>query len=115
MDEEASTANSLWGPYLLNGERVQYTSRVKKYRHLSVKTRQLVLTDAPRLFYIDVEAGKTKGDVPWSDTLRVVPKTTTKFTVKTPKRDYEFNDLNGGGTRRWFDAIEAVKTQATRS
>ena len=56
------------GPFLREGERVRFAGLTLKRRGLfSVRRRVLVLTDAPRLLYLDPEKRELKGEVPWTE------------------------------------------------
>ena len=50
---------------------------------LFAKRRQLILTDAPRLYYIDPVAMELKGEIPWSEALKVEQKNWKTFFVHT--------------------------------
>jgi 3-phosphoinositide dependent protein kinase-1 len=47
------------------------------------KRRQLVLTDAPRLFYIDPQSLAVMGEIPWSKDLKPQYRSTKLFFVHT--------------------------------
>lgn len=101
--------NSIWGQFLLpNSEVIIETGLVWKKAGLFSRKRQLVLTDLPRLFYVDPDKMVQKGEIPWSS--KVVPelKTSKNFWVKTPNRTYYFEDLTGSA-QKWVDSINRVK------
>lgn len=50
---------------------------------LFAKRRQLILTDAPRLYYIDPVDMELKGEIPWSDALQVEQKNWKIFFIHT--------------------------------
>lgn len=81
-----------WQSYLLPNEQVIFSSRTVKRRHLSSKKRQLILTDFPRLFYVDVDSKvqQIKGQVPWTKDMWAEAVDTNRFVVHTPNRDYDF-------------------------
>eukprot|EP01102_Stenamoeba_stenopodia_P020691 TRINITY_DN8162_c0_g1_i1.p1 TRINITY_DN8162_c0_g1~~TRINITY_DN8162_c0_g1_i1.p1 ORF type:complete len:476 (-),score=96.59 TRINITY_DN8162_c0_g1_i1:24-1451(-) len=102
--------NSIWGQFLLpNSEVIIETGLVWKKAGLFSKKRQLVLTDLPRLFYVDPDKMVQKGEIPWS--AKVVPelKTNKNFWVKTPNRTYYFEDLTGSA-QKWVESINRVKS-----
>ena len=84
--------NKLWERFLFEKENVIYCSKIVKKRFLSVKHRWLLLTDYPRLFYIDPETEIMKGQVPWSDSVCAAAEDDVNFVVHTPDRDYIFSD-----------------------
>ena len=84
--------SKVWERFLFDKEEVVYCSKIVKTRRLSTKTRILILTDFPRLFYVDPETDLQKGQVPWSNTLCAAAHDDSNFTVHTPSRDYEFTD-----------------------
>lgn len=85
-----------WEAFLLKGEAVVYSSKIVKERYAllptSAKQRLLVLTDFPRLFYVEPESLTIKGQVPWSDQVFAAADSEEKFVVHTPGREYVFVD-----------------------
>lgn len=86
--------SALWERFLLQGESVVYSSLVTKerYKALSVKERILILTDFPRLFYLEPESQSIKGQVPWTDEMCAQADSQCQFHVYTPDRTYHFID-----------------------
>lgn len=68
----------------------------------------LLLTTGPRLIYIDPAQMVKKGEIPWSEDLRVEPKNFKIFFVHTPNRTYYLEDPDGFALR-WCDAIKDVR------
>lgn len=101
-----------WHSFADEGERIVFTSLVWKKRGLFTKKRQLILTDRPRLMYVDPEAMKVMGEVPWSLTEPVQPIviSESKFDVHshTNGRTYHFTAVEGVGSSIWCDLIEAA-------
>lgn len=87
--------NEKWSLFLLKNESIIYTRKVIKRRRLTAKKRQLILTDWPRLMYIDYENMVVKGFVPLSKTLKVIKKSDNNMILRTPGRDYIIEDVNG--------------------
>ena len=56
---------------------------VSFHQGLFAKRRQLILTDAPRLYYIDPVDMELKGEIPWSDALQVEQKNWKIFFIHT--------------------------------
>ena len=50
------------------------------------KRRQLILTDAPRLFYIDPNSLAVMGEIPWSKDLKPQYRTQRLFFVHTVRQ-----------------------------
>lgn len=56
-----------WASFLTDGENIVATSLLNKPNQMGFQhKRQLILTDAPRLFYIDVKSNEVKGTVEWT-------------------------------------------------
>eukprot|EP01038_Epipyxis_sp_PR26KG_P005426 gene5426-7516_t len=56
----------LWKSYLMEGEVQVFTGLIYKRKGLFSKKRQLILTDRPRLIYIDPDSMELKGEIPWT-------------------------------------------------
>eukprot|EP01002_Notosolenus_urceolatus_P002611 NODE_1688_length_1332_cov_7.430242_g1402_i0.p1 GENE.NODE_1688_length_1332_cov_7.430242_g1402_i0~~NODE_1688_length_1332_cov_7.430242_g1402_i0.p1 ORF type:complete len:434 (+),score=98.01 NODE_1688_length_1332_cov_7.430242_g1402_i0:196-1302(+) len=54
---------SLWSDYLLESEEAVFASAVIKTRHFTKKRRVLILTDYPRLIYVDPGRNCIKGQI----------------------------------------------------
>jgi 3-phosphoinositide dependent protein kinase-1 len=54
---------------------------LNQYVGLFSRKRQLVLTDAPRLFYIDTDKMVVKGEIPWGSNMGVEFKNDKLFVV----------------------------------
>lgn len=61
---------------------------VTKKVGFSAKKRQLILTDSPRLIYIDPVKMEQKGEIPWSDALRGDMKSDRNFQIITVRSLY---------------------------
>jgi 3-phosphoinositide dependent protein kinase-1 len=85
-----------WEAFLLRNEQVIYASKIVKERYqllpTSAKQRMLILTDYPRLFYLEPESLVIKGQVPWSSSIYAQSDSQERFTVVTPERSYIFVD-----------------------
>ena len=73
--------NDAWKVFLLKNENVLFSSQVIKRRKLSAKKRQLLLTDKPRIMYIDTNKKAIKGTIPWSRDLKLVKKNDRDFVI----------------------------------
>ncbi|KAL6067196.1 3-phosphoinositide dependent protein kinase-1 [Balamuthia mandrillaris] len=97
--------NEAWSKFLESGEEIVHTSLVfKKRRPLNVKKRQLILTNTPRLIYIDPGPNKLMGGIDFTNILKVSLRDSTHFTVYTRGRDYHFEDKNKGAPK-WVEEI----------
>lgn len=83
-------SNSVWSKFLLPNtcEKILYTGIVIKRRALYARKRQLILTDTPRLFYVDPDSMKFKKEIPWDPKLwaEVVDPLTFYIHVVRKKR-----------------------------
>lgn len=99
------------------GELIVKHGLVEKRKGFSVVKRQLILTDAPRLFYVEPNTMVIKGEIPWPETGKkgdyMTPefKTTKTFFVHTPDRTYYLEDL-GKKSAVWIDTINSVLKMA---
>eukprot|EP01090_Pellita_catalonica_P015717 TRINITY_DN4307_c0_g1_i1.p1 TRINITY_DN4307_c0_g1~~TRINITY_DN4307_c0_g1_i1.p1 ORF type:complete len:444 (-),score=81.69 TRINITY_DN4307_c0_g1_i1:1204-2535(-) len=95
-----------WQPFLVKEENVIKTGIVfKKRRKFNIKRRQLILTDKPRLIYIDITKMKEQGSIPTSQVTKIISRTPTIFVVSTPTREFLFEDKNKGA-EEWVAAIK---------
>lgn len=95
--------NSPWHPFI-NNELIVKCGLVDKRKGLFSKRRQLILTDAPRLYYIDPVNMVLKGEIPWSNRMNVERKDWKIFFVHTPNRTYYLEDPTGQA-QEWVDII----------
>lgn len=80
---------------------------MEKKRGFSVKLRQFLLTEGPRLIYIDPSTLQQKGEIPWTSKLSVELKTFKNFYVHTPNRTYHLIDKTNNATK-WCKKIQEV-------
>lgn len=92
----------------LQGELILKQGFVNKRKGLFARKRMLLLTTGPRLIYIDPVQMVKKGEITWSEELRVEPKNFKIFFVHTPNRTYYLEDPDGFALR-WCDAIKDVR------
>ncbi|XP_053696466.1 3-phosphoinositide-dependent protein kinase 1 [Sabethes cyaneus] len=69
------------------------------------RRRMLLLTAGPRLIYVDPVQMVKKGEIPWSEELRVEAKNFKIFFVHTPHRTYYLEDPQGYALK-WCQAIK---------
>eukprot|EP01127_Copromyxa_protea_P013708 TRINITY_DN3705_c0_g1_i1.p1 TRINITY_DN3705_c0_g1~~TRINITY_DN3705_c0_g1_i1.p1 ORF type:complete len:283 (-),score=51.37 TRINITY_DN3705_c0_g1_i1:5-853(-) len=94
-------------------ENILESGMVIKARKLSKKKRFLILTDSPRIFYVDPKKMDFKGEVPWSEDekkLTVTVKDDVDWRITTPNRVYYFEDLEKNG-QRWKEIIEKLQKE----
>jgi len=100
----------------LNGsELIVHMSLIWKTKGLSKKKRMLIMTDLPRILYLDPVDRDVKGEIPWNDSgekLRVEVKDSRKFEIHTPDRSYHMEDITLGA-RKWQEEIIAQQKRLT--
>jgi len=104
MQEEE---NDKWKKFLQPDEVILESGLVWKRKGRSVKKRQLLLTNKPRILYVDLKKMVIKGEVPWSANLKPEAKNNVAFFIHTPKRTYILEDI-AGNAQRWVDAIAKI-------
>ena len=107
---EEQEKSSPWHGFCRPGELIIKTSLVDKRRGLFSKRRQLVLTDTPRLFYIDTESFRLVGEIFPLVADDVMPqfKSQKSFWILTPDRTYYLDDVERSAVT-WVDAIQQVQ------
>lgn len=93
-----------WKKFLEPDEVILETGLVWKRKGRSIKKRQLILTNKPKMIYVDAKKMALKGEVPWSVHIRPEAKNNTAWFIHTPKRTYILEDIPGNA-HRWIDAI----------
>ena len=69
---------------------------------------KLILTDGPRLFYVDPTKMEIKGEIPWSKDVKVVVNSEKQFDVTNGgSRVYHITDILGTA-QQWYDAVEGL-------
>lgn len=97
---------SPWHQFVENN-LILKTGVVDKRKGLFPRRRQLILTEGPRLYYVDAAAMVLKGEIPWTKDLRPEAKNFEVFFVHTPKRIYYLED-HTGYAMEWVKKIEEV-------
>eukprot|EP00824_Muranothrix_gubernata_P023834 TRINITY_DN6645_c0_g1_i2.p1 TRINITY_DN6645_c0_g1~~TRINITY_DN6645_c0_g1_i2.p1 ORF type:complete len:445 (-),score=105.48 TRINITY_DN6645_c0_g1_i2:16-1350(-) len=103
-----------WVKFLINTERKQehilLSGILHKRRGLFAKRRVFLLTDFPRIIYIDKEKMEKKGEIQFSERMRTEKKTSSVFLIHTPGRTYHLEDPSNQA-QRWCDAVaDLVRT-----
>ncbi|XP_065899379.1 3-phosphoinositide-dependent protein kinase 1-like [Dysidea avara] len=100
---ERQAKESPWHQFV-NNELIVKSGLVDKRKGLFSKRRQLILTDAPRLYYVDPVAMELKGEIPWNHRMHVELKNWRIFFVHTPDRTYYLDDPTGH-SQQWVNTI----------
>lgn len=98
---------STWN-HFANGALILKQAEIDKKRGLSVKTRQFLLMEGPRLIYVDPSSMEEKGEIPWSRDLKTEVKTFKSFHIIVPGRTYHLVDRKGNAIK-WCRKIDDVK------
>nr|XP_039261437.1 3-phosphoinositide-dependent protein kinase 1-like [Styela clava] len=91
-----------------NGALILKRAELEKKRGLSVKTRQFLLMEGPKLVYVDPSSMEVKGEIPWSRELKTEVKTFKSFHIHVPGRTYHLVDKKGNAIK-WCRKIDDVK------
>jgi 3-phosphoinositide dependent protein kinase-1 len=97
-----------WKAFLKDDENIVEHGMVIKKRKMSRKKRMLLLTDAPRLVYLDPRRMEQKGEIPFDPAMKVEIRDDVIWRIVVPKRIYELEDVQREATR-WQEAIEKMK------
>eukprot|EP00040_Diaphanoeca_grandis_P032315 m.195597 g.195597 ORF g.195597 m.195597 type:complete len:483 (+) comp32574_c3_seq5:118-1566(+) len=98
---------SPWHGFCNPNELILKTGLVDKRKGLFSKRRQLVMTDTPRLFYIDPVSLAVMGEIPWSSELKPLYRSPKTFFIHTPDRTYYLDDAEKAAIT-WVDAIQRL-------
>ncbi|CEG81612.1 Putative AGC/PDK1 protein kinase [Rhizopus microsporus] len=106
-------SHPLWIPHLYPNESIVKSGRVIRRRGLLFsKKRNLILTNRPRLLYLDPGTDKDKLDgnlrceIPWTSQLLPELKGKSTFCIHTPDKSYTFEDRNHA--QEWVNIINAM-------
>ncbi|EXB58472.1 3-phosphoinositide-dependent protein kinase 1 [Morus notabilis] len=105
--------DSKWQQFLEPGESVIMISMVKKLQKLSSKKVQLILTNKPKLIYVDPSKLIVKGNIIWSDNpndLNIQVLSPSNFKICTPKKVLSFEDAKQRAWQ-WKKAIEGLQNR----
>ena len=72
---------SIWARFLDDDELIIENSAIIKQRGLSKTKRQLIMTDKPRIFYVDPEKMVIKGEIPLSKSVVAEAKNDRFFLI----------------------------------
>jgi len=106
-----NVTNKKWERFLYEHEKQVFTGLIYKRKGMFSKKRQLILTDRPRLFYIDPDSMDLKGEIPWTleHPVQCSVKNSKEFDVLCSKsgRSYHLYDSEAG-SQIWVDLINAM-------
>ncbi|XP_046399716.1 3-phosphoinositide-dependent protein kinase 1 isoform X2 [Ischnura elegans] len=105
---EAQLCEAKWHPFV-EGKLIVKQGLLDKRKGLFARRRMFMLTLGPHLFYVDPVAMVLKGEIPWSQELKVEPKNFKIFFVHTPNRTYYLEDPEGYALE-WCQAIQDMWT-----
>jgi len=117
IDKEAAGTSSKsskednWKAFLMPNEQQVFSGLTSKRKGLFSKARRLVLTDMPRLFYVDPDSMEMKGEVPWEAQfpVRCTIVDEFKFDVLATKTNRVYHLLDKEvGSQVWVDLINAM-------
>ncbi|KAI8881322.1 kinase-like protein [Backusella circina FSU 941] len=112
MERLGEQSHPLWIPHLYPNESVIKSGRVNRRRGFISKKRNLILTNRPRLLYLDQgsEKGKLDGnlrcEIPWSSSLLPELKGKSLFCIHTAEKTYTFEDR--GHAQEWVNLINSM-------
>ncbi|KAM7537573.1 hypothetical protein Aperf_G00000064293 [Anoplocephala perfoliata] len=92
----------------VNGRLIVKQGVLYKRRGLFARKRVFLLTEGPHLFYVDPDAMVRKGEVPWSNFLRVERKNDKIFSIHVPNRIYYLEDPTGH-SQDWINKLRQIK------
>ncbi|KAK8691727.1 hypothetical protein V6N13_075226 [Hibiscus sabdariffa] len=105
--------DSKWQQFLDPGESVLMISMVKKIQKLSSKKVQLILTNKPKLIYVDPSKMVVKENIIWSDNssdLSVQVTSPSQFKICSSKKVLSFDDAKQRAWQ-WKKAIDGLQNQ----
>lgn len=112
VGESSKQGTTRWSPFLHEGEKQIFTGPIWKRKGYFTRKRQLVLTDTPRLIYVDADAMEFKGEIPWTLEKPVSCKeiNARSFDVFCPStgRSYHFTAADDAGSHMWIELINAM-------
>jgi 3-phosphoinositide dependent protein kinase-1 len=104
--QEQSAPASEVAILLVPGEKIVLEGTVLKKRGFSTKERRLVLTDMPRLFYVNMKDKTIKGEIPLSAGTKVVLLKGAAWAVEVPGRVYSLTSKGDVQPANWQKAIQ---------
>ena len=109
------TKNSPMAQFLLAGEHIIYEGDIVKRVMLSSKKRRLVLTDRPRLFYVDLKDNVVKGSIQICKEMKVKVQSKGKWNIILPERTYNLTSENESDVKQWESKIGHIVSKLSQS
>lgn len=106
-----STETEHWSTFMYEGEEQLFSGMTIKRKGLFSKKRLLILTNHPRLFYVDPDTNEMKGEIPWTAQYPVQCSILDehKFDILSTmsRRVYHLYDREVG-SKAWVDLVNAM-------
>lgn len=97
-----------WSNFVEENELILKHGYVNKKKGLFARKRMLLLTNTPRLIYIDPVQKIKKGEIPFDKNLSCEARNFKIFYVHTVNRIYHLEDMQGTALK-WCETIEKAK------
>jgi len=107
IEQEKQKLRLKWAQFLQNDEDIVECGPIIKTRKMSTKKRFMILTTRPKLFYVDPKKMQLKGEIDWSNKLKVVIRNEVFFKITIPGRVYDLQDMIKD-SGRWEKAIKKL-------
>ncbi|KAI7878635.1 Pkinase-domain-containing protein [Lichtheimia hyalospora FSU 10163] len=113
LDRLGEQSHPPWMPHLYPNESIIRCGRLIRRRGLFNKKRVLILTDRPRLLYLDEgpekdgAGGALRCEIPWIPQLLAELKTKSVFCIHTPQKSYTLEDSNAQA-QEWVNTINSM-------
>lgn len=105
---ELQRQNNEYHPFV-EGKLILKQGILDKKKGLWSRRRMFLLTEGPRLFYVDPKEKVLKGEIRWSPDMKTEMKDFRIFFVHTPGRVYYLIDPSSFATK-WCEAIDSVRS-----
>jgi 3-phosphoinositide dependent protein kinase-1 len=106
--------NAKWRRFIRANEEILLAGYVIKRKGLFSKRRLLILSDYPRLVYVNVKKMEKRGEIPWSAGLRAELKDGNSFYIHTHSRSY-YMQAEGISAQTWVEEINKPKRNFVES
>lgn len=111
VSKEKVDEGQKWKEFLQEGEEHVFTGLIWKRKGLFSRHRLMVLTNKPRLFYVDPATMALKGEIPWDSTHPVKCQAMSEYGFDIHStltgRAYHITDSDAG-SQMWIDLIHAM-------
>jgi len=104
-----ASSTGRWNTVLTPGENEVFSSFIWKRKGLFSKSRQLLLTDSPRLLYLDPNTVEVKGEILWTPDkpIKFISLGGNSFDLmcSATGRTYHFTAVTGNSKQAWSEKI----------